>query len=93
MFVVTDNAVSESIFYKGSAKVSLLQNLLVELRKIELEKKLIVHIIWCFGRKMIRIGVDGLSRGDFVSGFMKKDDLLAYLPFNKSETERHLAVI
>ena len=61
VFVVTDNAVSESIFYKGSTKVSLLHDLVVELRKIELEKKLIIHVIWCSGKRMIQIGVDGLS--------------------------------
>ena len=77
VFVVTDNAVSESIFYKGSAKVSLLHDIIVELQKIELEKKLIVHVISCSRRRMIQISVEGLSREDFASGVMKRDVLLA----------------
>ena len=51
VFVVTNNAVLESIFYKSSAKVSMLHDLVVELCKIELEKKLIIHVIWCSGKK------------------------------------------
>ena len=93
VFVVTNNAVSESIFYKGSAKVSMLHDLVVELRKIELEKKLIIHVIWCSGKRMIQIGVDGLSRGDIASGVMKGDDLLTYLPFNESAIKRYPALL
>ena len=88
VFVITDNVVTESIFYKGSSKSSLLHDLIVRLQKMELEKQLRVHVVWCSGERMIEIGVDGLSRADFSSGVMKGDDLLKFLPFSKLALER-----
>ena len=89
VFVVTDNVVTESIFYKGSSKTSSLNELIVELRKLECENCLIIHVIWCSGKRMIRTGVDGISRGDFASGVMNGISPLRYLPFNETAIERH----
>ena len=89
VFVVTGNSVMESIFYKGSSKSSSLHDLIVGLRKLEIENQLIIHFCWVAGKRLIKMGVDGLSRGDFASGVMAGNDLLEYLPFNETALERH----
>jgi len=89
VFIVTDNAVFESIYFKGSSKSHFLHETIVELKKLEMERTLIVHVFWISGKRMIKIGVDGLSRGDLSSGVMAGNDLLSYLPFNETALQRH----
>ena len=60
----TDNEVSERIFYRGPSKSSTLHDLIVSLRKAEIENQLINHVRWISGKRMIKLGVDGLFRGD-----------------------------
>ena len=88
VFILTDNQVSESIFYKGSCNSLKLHELVVQLRKLGVEKDLILHVVWIAGKRMIEIVVDGLPRGDFASGVMTGDRLLNYLPFNLSAIDR-----
>ena len=38
---------------------------------------------------MIKLGVDGLSRGDSASGVMVVNNLLDSLPFNETALERY----
>ena len=65
VFICTDNAVAESTYFKGSSKSSKLHELIVDLRRLEMEGDLIVHFLWISGKRMIKQGTDGLSRGDF----------------------------
>ena len=88
VFICTDNAVTESTYFKGSSKSSKLHDLIVDLRRLEMEGDLIVHFLWISGRRMIKQGTDGLSRGDFSSGVMQGRDFLQFLPFNESVLER-----
>ena len=88
VFILTDNQVAESVFYKGSCNSVELHNLVVQLRKLGVEKDLILHVVWIAGKRMIETGVDGLSRGDFASGVMAGGRMLKYLPFNLSAFER-----
>lgn len=88
VFIVMDNAVAESTFFKGSSKSSSLHDLIVELQRLEMEGDLIVRLVWISGKRMIKIGVDGLSCGDFSSGVMAGDKLLKHLPFNESALDR-----
>ena len=46
VFIVTDNAVFESIYFKGSSKSHFLHEMIVELKKLEMENTLIVHVFW-----------------------------------------------
>ena len=89
VFIITDNEVSERIFYRGSSKSSTLHDLVVSLRKEEIENQLIIHVCWVSGKRMIKLGVDGLSRGDSASGVMVGNNLLDLLPFNESALVRH----
>ena len=66
--------------------------MIVKLKKLEMERTLIVHVFWISGKRMIKIGVDGLSRGDLSSGVMAGNGLLKYLPFNETAFQRHPAL-
>jgi len=76
VFICTDNAVAESTYFKGSSKSLKLHDLIVDLRRLDMEGDLIVHFLWISGRRMIQKGTDGLSRGDFSSGVMQGKDFL-----------------
>ena len=89
VFIVTDNAVFESFYFKGSSKSRQLHEMVIELKKLEMEGALLVRVVWISGKRMIRIGVDGLSRGDFASGVMAGNSILQYLPINETALYRH----
>ena len=70
VFVFTDNSTAEATMYKGSSRSPLLHQMVLDLRKMEMVGDIIVHFVWISGKRMIRQGTDGLSRGDFPSGVM-----------------------
>jgi hypothetical protein len=88
VFVFTDNQVAESTYFRGSAKNSKLHQLILGLRKLEMEGQLIIHFVWMAGTRMIEQGSDGLSRSEFSSGVMTGEDFLKYLPLNETAFER-----
>lgn len=89
VFVVTDNFVAESTFFKGSAKSPLLPDLIVKLRKLEMEDQLIITFTWLSGKRMIAQGTDGLSRGEFISGAMQGKTFLDFFSLNETAFQRH----
>ena len=89
VFVITDNAVAESTFFKGSSKSSLLHDMIVNLRRLEMEGQLIVHFNWVSGVRMQAQGTDGLSRGELGTGVMQGIPFCSFLPFNETALQRH----
>ena len=53
IFVIINNAVTKSTYFKGLAKVQHLHNMIVQLQKLEMEGQLIVYFTWCSGAIMI----------------------------------------
>jgi hypothetical protein len=88
VLVFTDNAVAESTYFKGSSKNSKLHQLILGLRKMEMEGELIIHFVWIAGKRMIAQGTDGLSRGEPSSGVMAGEDFLKFLPLNETAFEQ-----
>jgi hypothetical protein len=61
----TDNTTAEAAHFHGTTKHGkLLFDLVLRLRKIEMERNCRIHIIHVAGKRMIWQGSDGLSRGD-----------------------------
>jgi hypothetical protein len=85
--VFTDNFVTESVFYKGSAKSYHLHGLVERMRFLQLHGGLFIHGIWIAGTRMIEQGTDGLSRGDFNSGVLLGKGFLSFVPLNRSALE------
>ena len=61
VFIFTDNKVMERTYTKGLSKSRKLHNLIVALRKLQMEGRLIIHFIWIAGTCMILQGTDALS--------------------------------
>jgi len=93
IFLLTDNIVADYAFYKGSSSSKHLFELILRLRRLEMEGSLIIHLIHISGKRMIDSGVDGLSRGDITKGVMRGDDILSFVPLNLGVDERSPAVI
>ena len=87
VFIFTDNAVMERTYIRGSSKSPKLHDLIVELRKLQMDGALIIHFIWIAGTRMIRQGTDALSRGLVTTRNMSVDRFLRSLPLNKTAFE------
>jgi hypothetical protein len=70
IFIFTDNSTAEGAFWKGTSKSRRLFELVLELKQLEMEADLLLHIIHVSGRRMIVQGTDGLSRADHPRGVM-----------------------
>ena len=88
VFIFTDNSTFKRTYHRGSSTSKLLHKVILELCKIEMSGKLILHVIWFSGCRMIHQGSDGLSRGDFSSGVMGGQDFLKFIPLNKTAFDR-----
>jgi hypothetical protein len=89
IFVFTDNFVAERAFHHGSAKSRLLHELVVRLRKLEMNGDIFIRFIWVAGTRMIWQGTDGLSRGELTAGVMAGAHFLNFVPLNKTAFQRH----
>ena len=88
IFLLTDNMVFESTFYKGHSSNKKLDGIVFRIRLVEKEVGCIVHVIHIPGTRMKRAGIDGLSRGDFLEGIMKGDNPLDHIPLNEDAISR-----
>ena len=88
IFICTDNAVSEAAYFNGSSSSEELHNCIVRLRQLEMGHGCKIYIFHVSGKRMIKQGSDGLSRGNFTEGSMKGTSVLEYIPFNLTALER-----
>jgi hypothetical protein len=56
-----DNSTAKAAFWKGTSKSRLLFDLVLQLKELELDYDLCLHIIHVSGEKMIAVGTDSLS--------------------------------
>ena len=88
LFIFTDNQVTESAFYKGTSKSKTLFDLVLQLKKLEMEGQLFLHVVWVAGTRMIAQGTDGFSRGDLENGVATGASMLSFVPLNETAFER-----
>jgi hypothetical protein len=89
LWLFTDNSTAESCFAKGSSTSELLHELILKLRKLEMEVDLKLHLVHVAGTRMIAQGTDGLSRGMMCEGVMAGKDMLEYIDIARCSIERH----
>lgn len=70
LFMFTDNTVAEVAFFHGTSSSKVLFDLVLRLRKVELESGVLLDVIHVAGTRMIRQGADGLSRGNTLEGVL-----------------------
>ena len=92
VFVCTGNMVIKQTYTKGSSKSPKLHNLIIELRQLEMEGKLIIHFIWIAGTRMVAQGTDALSWGAILTSSMAVAQFLRLLPLDQTtfELQRNL---
>ena len=88
LFLFTDNSTAESAFDKGSSSSRLLFELVLRLRKLEMNEACKIHLSHVSGKRMIVQGSDGLSRGNLAEGVMRGADMKGFIPINKTAFER-----
>ena len=83
LLIFTDNSVFEGTFFRGHSKSKKLNDIIFRLWMLEKESGCILHVICIAGTCMKRVGIDGLSRGDFLEGMMTRMNPLDYIPLNE----------
>jgi hypothetical protein len=83
IFMFTDNSTSESAFWKGTSSSPLLFELVLRLKKMEMEHNIIIHVVHVSGKCMIDQGTDGLLRSDHSAGVMTGRDIRGWVPLNQ----------
>jgi hypothetical protein len=92
IFMFTDNSTAEAAFFRGTSSSERLFELVLRLRKLEMEQHCLIHLIHVAGTRMIGQGSDGLSRGDFTEGVMSGKSMISYVPLDKSAMDRDPAL-
>jgi hypothetical protein len=92
-FLFTDNAVAEAAFYKGTSSNRQLFDLVLRLRRLEVDHAFSLHVIHISGRRMQSQGTDSLSRGDLLSGVMHGSPLLDFVPLHLAASTRSTGLI
>jgi hypothetical protein len=88
MFMFTDNSTAEAAYYKGTSSSEHLFDLVLRLRKLEMSGLCKIHLVHVAGTRMIWQGTDGLSRGDRNAGVMAGEEMLSFVPLNRSAFNR-----
>jgi hypothetical protein len=79
LWLFTDNATAEGCSFRGGSSSKLLHKLVLCLRKMELEYDFALHVVHVAGTRMITQGTDSLSRGIFLKGVVRGEDMLAFV--------------
>jgi hypothetical protein len=88
VFMFTDNSTTEGAFWKGTSHSKKLCELVLRLRKLEMQTGMVLHVVHVSGKRMIASGVDGLSRSDHSTGVMAGHDVVDYVPLHLGALER-----
>jgi hypothetical protein len=92
LWLFTDNFVTERAYHRGTSSSKQLFGLVLRLRKLQMEGKLFLHVVWVAGTRMIEQGTDGGSRGDFTTGVLRGEAMLAYVPLHLGAFERSVTI-
>jgi len=87
VFIFTDNSTAESTFFRGTSSSKTLFELILRLQFIHMHGEVIVHFIHVAGKRMIKQGTDGLSRGTR-EGVLSGDEFLTHVPLHLGAIKR-----
>eukprot|EP00978_Attheya_sp_CCMP212_P014301 scaffold36374_cov58-Attheya_sp.AAC.7 len=92
LWLFTDNFVTERAYHRGTSSSPQLFELVLRLRKLQMDGKLFLHSVWVAGTRMIEEGTDGGSRGDFTTGVLRGEAMLGFvlIQFNALERQEGL---
>jgi hypothetical protein len=87
IFIFTDNTMAEAAFWKGHSKSRKLFEIVLRLKKLEMNHDLLLHVVHVSGRRMIHQGTYGLSRADQTTGAMEGRQMEEFVPLHQSALE------
>jgi hypothetical protein len=93
LWIFTDNSTAESCVHKGGSTSATLHELVVRLRKSELEQGFVLHVVHVAGSRMIAQGTDGLSRGSFLEGVVAGSSMLSFIDLALPAIRRSPAIV
>ena len=93
LWLFTDNSMAESCFFKGGSTSKLLHELILRLKKTEIQHCFILHMVHAAGTWMIEQGTDGLLRGSFLEGVLAGKDMLSFGDLSLSAIQRFPKVL
>jgi len=88
LFFFTDNDAAQNCYHNGTSSSKTLFELVVRLKKLEINFGLRLHIIHVSGSRMIEQGTDGISRGNMMEGVLSGRKMLSFVPIHLSAIER-----
>ena len=88
LFLFTDNSTAESAFFKGSSSSKDLFELVVRLRKLEMNQSCCIYVSHVAGTWMIAEGLDGLLRGNLSEGVMRGMSMHGFIAIHKTTVDR-----
>jgi hypothetical protein len=88
VFLFTDNSTSEAAFFNGSSTSEKLFELVLKVRKMEMDNGSKIHLCHVSGERMKVQGSDGLSRGNLNVGVMAGRSMLDFVPIHLSALDR-----
>ena len=88
IFLFTDNSVAEAAYWKGNSSSRKLFELVLEMKQMEYDFELQLHVVHVSGKRMIAQGTDGLSRADFSEGVMAGKAMTSFIPLHLDCEER-----
>ena len=93
LWLFTNNTTDEGWFFRGGSSLKLLHELVLCLRKTELEYDFTLHVVHVAGTRMIAQGTDRLSRGIFLEGVVRSEDMPSFVDLSRTAIERHPGVL
>ena len=69
--------------------MKLLHELILCLRRAEMEHGFTLHVVHVAGTRMIAQGTDGLSRGILLEGVVRGEDMLSFIDIARTALGRH----
>jgi hypothetical protein len=80
------NSTAEAVFLQGTSKL-MFDLVLHQLKELQLEYDLHLHIVHVSGKRMIAKGTDGLSRANHGEGVMLGRDIHWFIPLHLDPIE------
>jgi hypothetical protein len=88
VFFYTDNSTVESCLYKGNSSSPKLFRLMVRMRKLEMTHNARILVSHVSGKRMIKEGTNGVSRGQLREGVTAGELMLLFIPSKEDPLDR-----
>jgi hypothetical protein len=88
IFLFTDNTTAEAAFWKGHSTSRKLFEIVLRLKKLEMDSDILLHVIHVSRKRMIHQGTDGLPRADKTTGVMQGLRMEEFVPLHLTGLDR-----